>query len=89
MKVTVKFVASLRDVVGKSLVEVDLPSGSTLSDLLSLLLESYPRLSDFSRIIGGLSESIVVLVNGREAGEDYELRDGDVVVLLPPASGGC
>ncbi len=88
MKVLVKFVAVLRDITGRQSIELEIPEGSTLSDLLSKLTAMYPKLDEFNRVVGGLSESIVVLVNGREAEYSYELKEGDTIVLLPPASGG-
>jgi len=56
--------------------DVALPAGSLLSDLLEHL--SLPRLDD----------SILLVVNGRQADRKDPLRQGDEVHLIPPLSGG-
>ncbi len=87
MRVRVRLVSLLRDAVGgRSLVEVELPgSEASLEDVLRALYEQYPSLA---RLVEKLRERglevLAVLENGREGG----VKEGDTVVLLPPASGG-
>lgn len=59
-----------------SRLQVDLPSGDRLADLLTRLQVE----------LG--SDDLLLLVNGRLAEEDQSLRDGDVVHLIPAISGG-
>lgn len=56
-------------------VEVDLPAGATLSDLLGAL--EIPHASELG-----------VLVNGRNARPDLPLEDGDEVDIFPAMAGG-
>ncbi|MET1129057.1 MAG: MoaD/ThiS family protein [Thermoproteota archaeon] len=88
IKVTVRFVASLRDVAGTDKAVIELPEDITVGELLRKLESRWPKLRDFARTISGWGESIAVLLNGRETSLTDKVRDGDEVVLLPPASGG-
>ena len=56
-------------------VEVDLPPGSTLGDLLARL--EIPE-----------QEGVLLVVNGRTAAPGQALGEGDVVNLIPALSGG-
>ncbi|MCP1662474.1 MAG: MoaD family protein [Methanocalculus sp. MSAO_Arc1] len=93
MQVTVKSFATLRNVMESRLTQ-ELNDGSTLSDLLTLLMERYPGLRDeiFEEGSRELQDYVNILVNGRNInfinGLDTELKDGDLVVLFPPAGGG-
>jgi molybdopterin synthase catalytic subunit len=82
MKVNVKFFATYREVVGQSLVGMEVEEGLTLGQLLANIYEEHPRLKKWA-------ESIVCSVNKKYADEDAVLKDGDEVALLPPVSGGA
>jgi molybdopterin converting factor small subunit len=57
-------------------LELDLPPGTTLADLLVRLeIELDP-------------EAMLLVVNGRIADLAYTLKDGDTVNLMPALSGG-
>jgi molybdopterin converting factor subunit 1 len=81
MKITVKFFASYRDIAGRSEETQVMSEGATVSVLLLLLKEKYPKL-------GSLSDNIIVSVNKKYAREEVALKEGDEVALLPPVSGG-
>jgi molybdopterin converting factor subunit 1 len=81
MKITVKFFASYRDIAGRSEETQVMSEGATVSVLLLLLKEEYPKL-------GSLNDNIIVSVNKKYAREDVVLKEGDEVALLPPVSGG-
>ncbi len=57
-------------------LQVDLPAGSTLADLLR----------HFSIILP--VDALILVVNGRVAGVDTPLHPGDRVDLIPAISGG-
>lgn len=57
-------------------LEVALPAGSTLADLLARL-EVAPH-----------QDAILLVINGRQADADQALADGDEVHLIPALSGG-
>jgi len=58
-------------------LDVTLPLGSTLADLLDRL--SLPRRDD----------SVLLVINGRQADAGQVLRDADEVHLIPALSGGA
>lgn len=74
MKITVKLFATFREGRFKERGE-ELPEGTTCRDIVLGL---------------GLKEDEVgvVLVNGRHAGLDAALRDGDTLALFPQIGGG-
>ncbi len=55
--------------------EVDLPNGSSLSDLINQL--DIPE-----------REAKVIFVNSRIQSPDYQLQDNDEVSIFPPIGGG-
>ena len=81
MKVIVKYFSIHRDMTDKTEEEIQLDQGATLEDLLSRLIESYPRLKD-------AKDYTVISINGNFAEEKPKLKDGDVVALFPPVGGG-
>lgn len=93
MRVKVKFLATLYDLLGVMRDEAVVPEGATVLDLIKALDERYGgRLS--REILDGdrLKEEYNVLVNGRAIdfleGLSTRLKDGDEVVFLPPVAGG-
>ena len=58
-----------------------LSSPADVQQLLSEVVKVHPP-------IAGIREIIRILVNGRWASEDAELKDGDRVAFVPPVGGG-
>jgi molybdopterin converting factor subunit 1 len=81
MRVKVKFFAALREELGSAEMEQELPLGSTLHDLTSVLLERHPVLDRYL-------PSLHFAVNRKYVTGQTELGDGDEVALLPPVGGG-
>ncbi|PSN90227.1 hypothetical protein B9Q03_06010 [Candidatus Marsarchaeota G2 archaeon OSP_D] len=91
MKVTVKYFARLREILGKSSDEFELEDSPTITDLLNLLSNRYPQLRGavFEHDGKTLKKIYQVLVSGEYVGEpNKKLRDGDIVAILPPVAGG-
>ncbi len=91
MKVRVKLVSLLRDAVngeGEVVVEIN-GEKARLRDVLEKLYSTYPRLKKLVEGLGERGLGVVYMVNGQGAELDAEVRDGDLVAILPPASGGC
>lgn len=94
MKVNVKFLASIREIVGAHEIVFELNSGDTVKDLLEVLESRFG--TDFKEAAGKPFEDenprIRFLVNGRDIdflqGPGTELKEGDLVVLIPPVAGG-
>ena len=81
MTVTVRFFASLRDVIGEPQCELVLPPGARLSDRIAHLVARYPALD-------GYQESWHFAVNQTHAEPDTLLRSGDQVAIFPYVAGG-
>ncbi len=80
MNVQVRLFAAYREAVGTNRVDVALPAGARVSELLDRLTAEHPKLSPSSGMVA---------VNQEYVGPDYALRDGDEVALIPPVSGGA
>ncbi|MBM4465061.1 MAG: MoaD/ThiS family protein [Chloroflexi bacterium] len=84
-RVLVKFLASVKDRVGREEEVYELPDGSRVGEL-SVELEERHQLS--------LQDpAIMVTLNGRGLGQlpkglETKLSEGDVILLFPPISGG-
>ena len=74
MVVTVRLFAGLRERAGSDRVQVELPDGARVADLLAAM-EVAPR-------------SCVVAINREYADEGSVVRESDEVALVPPVSGG-
>jgi molybdopterin converting factor small subunit len=79
MKVRLKLFATFRRYLPPgtqgNACDVEVPEGAQVSDLLSQF--------DLSE-----KESLMILVNGRDAGPDRVLQDGGVVAAFPTMAGG-
>ncbi len=89
----VRLYASLREVAGERDIEVALPGGATIRDLLNRLAELRPGLSQ--RLLdedGNIPRFANVFVNGRDirhlSGLDTPVMPDDEVTILSPAAGG-
>ncbi|MFQ6100158.1 MAG: molybdopterin converting factor subunit 1 [Anaerolineae bacterium] len=81
ISVRVKFFAAPREALGTGEIEMEIPAGTTVEELIALLTEEYPALRAYTRFIS-------VAVNRAYVGMQTELRDGDEVACLPPVGGG-
>ncbi len=89
MQVRVRLVSLLREAVGSRELEVELEDGATLGDLLKVLYGKFPKLREVIESLGKRGLDVLFMVNGSTATPDKRLREGDVITILPPASGGA
>ena len=81
MKVSVRLFAGLRERAGAQHVEIELPDGAVVSDLLTAM-EQTP--------VGKLHPGeCVVAINREYAGAEEPVLAGDEIALVPPVSGGA
>ena len=81
MRVLVRCFASLRELAADR-SELELEGGATVAGAWRAMVDRYPALAPHRPYIRAAR-------NGRYAGWEDPLADGDVVALLPPVSGGA
>lgn len=79
--VRILFFASYRELVGSAALDVELPEGATVADLVA-------RLRGRGHPFASLPEKPAVAVNRSYASLDDELFAGDEVAFIPPVAGG-
>jgi len=88
MKVTVRYFARYRSLVGRSEEELEVPEGITIRELIEILKERHPVLKNEVFAEEDDLADVNVSRNGRYVRFDEVLRDGDTVAIFPPVSGG-
>ncbi len=97
MIVSVRFFTSLREIVGKKEETLKFPEGKkvTVQVVVESLRKRYGE--SFTKYVydpksGDMRSFLQFLVNGKSAitlnGLETELKDGDVLAILPPVGGG-
>ena len=81
MRVRVLFFGMLKEFAGRASDTLDIPEGSSVTDVLKHYESQIPRLKE-------ALPSLALAVNQQYAGTDTKLRSDDEVALLPPVSGG-
>jgi molybdopterin converting factor small subunit len=81
MKIHLQFYAQLRDLVGMRELDVDVPNGSTVHDLLEKIYAQQPvlRAHDKSILIGAGVEFV---------DRNYMLKLNEEIAIMPPVQGG-
>lgn len=69
-----------KDIVGKTLINFELPDGSSVKELKEKLEASYPRMQEL--------KSLLIAVNEEYGDETHILSERDEIALIPPVSGG-
>ena len=82
MTVRVRVFASVREILGRAEVVVEVPEGATAGSVLDRLIADYPTLR-------GLAPVLRLAVNQEYAEGSRALAVGDEVAVLPPVSGGA
>ncbi len=80
MKVNVRLFASLREIFKSPYLEVEMPEGATVADLVEVIREEAPHL--------GRGGRFHVTINKDFVEQDAALHDGDEVAIFPPVGGG-
>ena len=81
MKVTIIFYAVLEEKVSNKPMLIEVNSGSTASDLISLLSNKFPNAADILKVTRLAHEDEYV-------DKKSVLIDGEEYCLIPPVSGG-
>jgi molybdopterin synthase catalytic subunit len=81
IKITVLFFATFRDKAGTNRSEIEIPEGTTIAGLRTILAEKYPALES-------LADHALASINKEYAFPDQVIPDGAEVAWFPPVSGG-
>ena len=81
MKVQVQFFSRLRDLVGLSEMDLEIPEGATTADLLGIVYAKTPALRDWDK-------SLLVAAGVEFVERDYVLKANDQISIMPPVQGG-
>jgi molybdopterin converting factor subunit 1 len=80
MKITSLFFGITADLIGATELDMDLENGTDVGAFKLVLKEKYPQLKNIT--------SYAIAVNEAYAGDILILKEGDVVAVIPPVSGG-
>jgi molybdopterin converting factor small subunit len=80
--VKVLFFASIKDIVGSSGIEVDIPVGSTVGSVFSALEAKYPRLAGYRPVM-------LTSLNEEYANLESKISEATKAAFSPPVSGGA
>jgi molybdopterin converting factor small subunit len=81
VRVHVQFFSRLRDLAGTSSTELEVPAGTTATDLLEILYSETPALRDWDK-------SILVAAGVEFVERNYVLKPDDEISIMPPVQGG-
>ena len=81
MNVRVQFYAQLRELIGAHQLELELPQGATVRELLEKIYAQRPalRAHDKSILVGAGLEFV---------DRNYTLNPGEEIAIMPPVQGG-
>jgi len=89
--ITLRYFAQIRETTGKKEEQIVLDKGNSVSDALGKLYEIYGE-KFFQSVFNGNKpkEDLTFLVNGQAVIDlnKRNLKEGDVLAILPPISGG-
>jgi MoaD family protein len=81
MNVRVQFYAQLRDITGRSEIDVEVPPNGTVGDLLD---EIYRR----NTSLRPHDKTILVGAGVEFVDRNYRLKPGETISIMPPVQGG-
>jgi molybdopterin converting factor subunit 1 len=81
MMIHLRYFAALREAVGQTDEQLEVPQGTTLAAVRAMLTAHYPA-------IAPILMRCVAARNRAFAAEDTVLAEGDEVVFIPPMAGG-
>lgn len=81
MKVEVQFFSQLKDVMQTAALEMEMPPGATVADLLGQLFARSPKLRDWEK-------NLLVGAGVEFVGREHRLRPNEQIAIMPPVQGG-
>ena len=81
MKVTVLLFGQARELAGTQSLDLEIENPLSVAEVFARIVADLPKLA-------GMEPSLLFAVNEEYASRDQLVRDGDVLAVLPPVSGG-
>lgn len=81
MNVCVQFYSRLRELAGSSEMDLNVPEGAKVADLLEILYDRVPALRDWDK-------SILVAAGVEFVQREYQMKSGEQISIMPPVQGG-
>src|SRR5579863_8568559 len=76
MQVRILFFATLKDIVGARQMQLEVPAGATVGDVLTSLETRYPRIKDYRPVV-------LTAINEEYVDQRTAVQDGDEVAIFP------
>ncbi len=92
MTVTVEYTSQLKQITGKASEKIELESASNVQSFVQWLADEHGE--SFKKFLfnekGEFRPNLLLCINGKQIAwlTPYELKEGDVIGLLSPISGG-
>lgn len=80
MTITILAFGIARDIFRDRMISLDLNGGETVADVMKLLKNKYEGLDQL--------KSVVLAVNEEYVEDNYQIKSGDELAIIPPVSGG-
>jgi len=80
-KIKVLLFATLRDYVGAKTLDMEIPAGTTVTELKALMVKVYPKLAP-------VQDSMMAAINREYAPDEQVLTIDAEIAFFPPVSGG-
>ena len=80
MKVTVLAFGIVKEIIGSTKIELELPPDIIAIELKEILLETYPGLKKLS--------SFMIAINNEYIQNEQVITSSDEIAIIPPVSGG-
>lgn len=81
MKLRVLFFSVLRDITGTDEIELEVPDGATMGELLAQVEARWPKIAEWQG-------SLLLALDQTYVKRDEPLHDGGEVAIMPPVQGG-
>ncbi len=81
MKLRVLFFSVLRDITGTDEVDLEVPAGATMGELLAQVETRWPKIAEWQG-------SLLLALDQTYVKRDEPLHDGGEVAIMPPVQGG-
>ena len=81
MRVRLQFFSRLRDVTRHSELDLEVPEGTAVAELLEKLYVQFPSLRDWDK-------SLLIGRGVEFVGRDYVVKPNDDISIMPPVQGG-